>query len=71
MHPANQPPARNPSLPVPNGEGTSPDNTNTPLTGAKAGTTMSQNVQAPPPAKKPAKGEQASTVSMVTPALAH
>ncbi len=72
MHPANQPPARNPSLPVPNGEGTSPDNTNTPLTGARGGSTMSQNLQTPPPpAKKPAKGEQANTVSMVTPTLAH
>ncbi len=71
MHPKNEPPARNPTIPVPNSEGVSPDNTNTPLTGAKNGSTMSQNDQAPAP-KKPAKPSQVSTVGMVTtPALAH
>ncbi len=73
MHPANQPPARNPSLPVPNRYGVSPDNTGSPLSGAKAGTTVSEN-QSSPQGKKPAHARadipaksSSNTVSMITP----
>ncbi len=73
MHPAGQPPARNPSLPVPNKYGVSPDNTGAPFLSTSSGSTVSEN-QPAPQAKKPAHGKgsspvrgDANTVSMITP----
>ncbi len=73
MHPSNQPPARNPALPVPGEYGPSPDNTGSPLSGAKAGTTVSRT-QLPSVVKKHPRAKEAApgTISMATPpTLAH
>ncbi len=73
MHPYGQPPARNPTLPVPNPEGNSPDNTGAPLTGEQGGTTVSE-AQAPAVLKKHrnVKPVVPAALGMVAaPALAH
>ena len=86
MHPANEPPARNPSLPVPNEYGPSPDNTGAPtLTDPHAGSSIGENGQQPAPAPAPAPAQKnnhvkvasnakanTNTISMITPpALQH
>ncbi len=75
MHPDGQPPARNPSLPVPDRYGPSPDNTGAPLSGAQVGFD-DQPQQAPAPTaqkQEPApKNNGPNSISMVAhPALAH
>ncbi len=59
MHPENQPPARNPSLPNWNPMGTpTPDNTGAPLTGAGPGTVVTQVQPAPAAAPKKSSGSK-------------
>ncbi len=81
MHPANQPPARNPSLPTGNQYGPSPDNTGSPLGGAQIGFDDQPQATPPPTAEKvpepapapPSKEQpQGNSISQVRqPALAH
>ncbi len=73
MHPDNQPPARNPSLPTGNQYGPSPDNTGSPLSGAQVGFDDQQQQASPPTARKqePApKNAAPNSISMMAqPAL--
>ena len=81
MHPSNQPPARNPTLPVPGEYGPSPDNTDSPLSGSQHGEVAGAPQQQPAPAPAPKKGPvkvasaargDSNTISMNNPsALPH